>query len=135
MKKQKDKVGIIVGLGVTALVLITMLFYIQGTNGMSLEEYVMVGIVAFLVLSATYIVAERAKNMKKGFPTEDEFSKKVNYKASSNGFIAAIWTAVFAGFFENIITKPTHVTALVVLVSGTVFILSYIYMIKRGSVE
>jgi len=132
----KDKKGILIGVGIVAAVLVTLSFYFLNAGNLELNEISLTGIVLILVAFALYILWDRIKNVKKGLPAQDERLKLTNYKAGYYGFIAAIWSAVFAPLAIDILFEyelPGHlVTAVVVLVSGFVFAASYLYMYWKG---
>ena len=132
----KDKKGILIGIGIAAVVLVTLSFYVLNAGNLELTEISLIGIVLILVAFALYILWDRIKNVKKGLPAQDERLKLTNYKAGYYGFIAAIWSAVFAPLAIEILfdyeLPGSRVTALVVLVSGFVFVASYLYMYWRG---
>ena len=134
--KMKDKLGISVGIGIAALVIVTMYFYISNAGNIELEEIFPIGIVFILVASTIYILWDRIKNIKKGLPAQDERLKINNYKACYYGFIASIWSAVGSPLISGIIFDyelPGHyVTAAVVLCGGVSFMLSYIYLTWKG---
>ncbi len=132
----KDKIGIAVSIGITAMVLATLSLYVISAGNIELNEISLIGIVLILVAFAVYILWDRIKNVKKGLPAQDERLKLTNYKAGYYGFIGAIWSAVFAPLAIDILFDyelPGHlVTAVVVLVSGFVFAASYLYMYWKG---
>jgi hypothetical protein len=85
------------------------------------------------------MIWDRIKNMRAGLPQEDERSKRISYKAGYYGFIAAIWSAVGSNLLTEIIydeeLRGGLVTASVVLVSGLVFVIAYLYLMMKGDVE
>jgi len=118
-------------------VLLTLFFYLWGTGEIKVNEIIMVGIVLVLVGLAMYIIWDRIKNVQKGLPAKDERSTNIAYKAGYYAFIAAIWSAVFTPIFFDISSgyelTGGDVTAIVVLVSGFVFVLSYLYLYRKGN--
>ena len=132
----KDKIGIVVGIGVAAMVLVTLSLYVLNAGNFELIEILLIGIVLIIVVLAIYVLWDRIKNIKKGFPAKDERLILTNYKAGHYGFIAAILSATFAPLAIDILFDyelPGHlVTAVVVLVSGFVFGASYLYMYWKG---
>jgi len=118
----KDKIGIVVGIGIAAMVLVTLSLYVIFAGNIELNEITSIGIVLILVASAMYILWDRIKNVKKGLPAKDERLILTNYKAGYYAFIAAIWSAVFGPLFFEILfdyeLPGSRVTAVVVLVSG-----------------
>ena len=132
----KDKIGILIGIGIAVAVLVTLSFFVLNAGNLELNEISLIGIVLILVGFAIYILWDRIKNVKKGLPAQDERLKLTNYKAGYYGFIAAIWSAVFAPLTIEILfdyeLPGSRVTAVVVLVSGFVFAASYLYMYWKG---
>ena len=133
----KDKIGIIVGIGIAAAVLVTLYFFIQNAGNLELDEIFPIGIVLIIVISTIYILWDRIKNIKKGLPAQDERLKLTNYKACYYGFIASIWSAVFAPLISGIIfdceLPGNYVTAVVVLCGGLAFMISYFYLAWKGN--
>jgi len=132
----KDKKGIVLSILVAAGVLLTLFFYLRGAGEIELNEIVLVGIVLILVVLAMYIVWDRIKNVQKGLPAKDERVLSISYKAGYYGFIAAIWGAVFAPLFFDVSSgyelDAGDISAIVVLVSGFVFVVSYLYLYRKG---
>ena len=132
----KDKIGIVVGIGIAGMVLVTLSLYAISAGNIDLSEIISIGIVLILVASAAYILWDRIKNIKKGLPAQDERLKLTNYKACSYGFIAAIWSAVGAPLISGILfdyeLQGNHVTAVVVLCGGLTFMISYLFLAWKG---
>ncbi len=132
----KDKIGIVLGIGIAAMALVTLTLYIISAGNFELNEIIPIGIVLIVVALAIYVLWDRIKNVKKGLPAQDERLKLTNYKAGFYAFIATIWSAVFGPLVIEILFDyelPGHlVTAVVVLVSGFVFVASYLYMYWKG---
>jgi len=135
----KDKIGIVLGIGIAAAVIVTLSFFVLNTGNLELNEIFPIGIVLILVALAIYVLWDRIKNVKKGLPAKDERLILTNYKAGYYGFIAAIWSAVFGPLVIEILFDyelPGHlVTAVVVLVSGFVFVASYLYLARKGDAK
>ena len=132
----KNKIGIILGLIVTSLVLITLAVYILNAGAIEITNLTSLVIVIILVLAATYVIWDRAKNVKKGLPTKDERLINISYRAGYYAFIAAMWSAVFAPLLYDVFFKRTleghYITAIVVMVSGLVFVFTYLYLAHKG---
>jgi hypothetical protein len=133
----KEKTTIVVGIGIAVLVIFTFVFYYIAKDTIELFEIVPGLIVIILVTTSLYIIWDRAKNLKKGLPAQDERLKLAGYKAGYYGFIAAIWSAIGSNlgyimlFDEEL--RGGLVVAAVVLVSGIVFMISYIYFSRKGT--
>jgi len=132
----KGKKEIIVATVVVAGVLLTLFFYLMGTGEIELNQIVLVGIALILVGLAMYIIWDKIRNVQKGLPGKDERTISMSHKAGYYGFIAAIWSAVFTPLFFDVSSgyEPDggDVSAIVVLVSAFVFIVSYLYFYWKG---
>jgi hypothetical protein len=132
----KNKIGLGIGIIVIALVCITLAFYLANITTFELVDIVLPIITLLILISAVYILWDKAKNIRKGLPAKDERLINNNYKAGYYGFIAAIWSAVLAPALSDIILKYEleghHITAIVVLTAGIVFIISYLYFAWKG---
>jgi len=132
----KDKLGIVLGIGIAAAVIVTLAFFILNAGHLELNEILPIVIVVILVVSTFYILWDRIKNIKKGLPAQDERLKITNYKACYYGFIASIWSAVGAPLLSGILfdheLQGSHVTAVVVLCGGLAFMISYLYLAHKG---
>ena len=135
----KDKMGIIIGLGVTGLVIFTLYLYLVAKDTIEIFDIITIPIVLILIIAASYIIIDRVKNVQKGLPVADERMKIVGYKAGYYGFIAAIWSAVGSNmasiFLYDEELRGGLVVAAVVLVSGITFMVSYLYLNFKGKVE
>ena len=133
----RDKIGIFVGIGIAAMVIVTLFFYVFNAGDLDLNEILPIVIAFILVISTGYILWDRIKNIKRGLPAQDERLKITNYKACYYGFIASIWSAVGApllsGIFFDHELSGHHVTAVVVLFGGLAFMISYIYLAWKGN--
>ena len=132
----KDKITVITGAGIAVLVIFTLFFYLTGKSSIELFDIVTILIVLILVTTSIYLIWDRVKSLKAGLPAQDERLKLAGYRAGYYGFIAAIWSAVGSNLGFNIIfdaeLRGGLVTAAVVLVSGIVFMISYIYFSRKG---
>ncbi len=132
----KGKKEIIVATVVVAMVLLTLFFYLMGTDEINFNQIVLVGIALALVALAMYIIWDKIRNLQRGLPGKDERTTSLSYKAGYYGFIAAIWSAVISPVIIDIIfgyeLDGGDVAAIVVLVSAFVFVLSYLYLYWKG---
>jgi len=132
----KGKKEIIVATVVVAGVLLTLFFYLMGTGEIELNQIGLVGIAIVLVGLAMYIIWDKIRNVQKGLPGKDERTISMSHKAGYYGFIAAIWSAVFTPLFFDVSSgyelDGGDVSAIVVLVSAFVFIVSYLYFYWKG---
>jgi hypothetical protein len=88
------------------------------------------------------MLKHRIGSLKKGLPAEDERSKLVNYKAGYYAFIAAIWASLGVSWANEIAVEdfgmagllPRHVGFAILLITGLVFVASYLYLNRKGNV-
>jgi hypothetical protein len=132
----KEKMTIVLGIGVTTLVIFTFAFYILANPGIDLFDMITIPIILIIVLTSTYLIYDKWKNIKAGLPTKDERLKNAAHKAGYYGFIAAIWSAVGSNMGSIILfdqeLRGGLVVAAVVLISGIVFMISYFYFSRKG---
>jgi len=132
----KGKKEIIVSTVVVVGVLVTLFFYLTGTGEIEFNQIILVGIALILVGLAMYVIWDKIRNVQKGLPGKDERTISMSHKAGYYGFIAAIWSAVFAPLFFDVSSRYEldggDVSAIVVLVSAFVFIVSYLYLYWKG---
>jgi hypothetical protein len=127
-----------IGMGflLVALVLVSLVAYIVFAGAPAYGEVVIVAVVVVLVAFAGYIIWDRARSVSKGLPAADERLKNVNYRAGYYGFIAAIWSAVFAPVLADMLfgheLEGDLATAVVVIVAGFTFAVSYLYLARKG---
>ena len=132
----KGKKEIIVATILVAMVLVTLFLYLIGTREIEYNQIVSIGIVLVLVGLAMYIIWDKIRNIQKGLPGKDERVISISHKAGYYGFIAAIWSAVLIPTMIDIIfgyeLDAGDISAIVVLVSGFVFVASYLYLYQKG---
>ena len=132
----KEKLTIVLGIGIAALVVFTLAFYAFAKDSIELFDIISIPIILIIVLSTSYLIYDKWKNIKAGLPSKDERLKLAAYKAGYYGFISAIWSAVGSNWISIILfdqdLRGGLVTAAVVLVSGVVFMLSYFYFSRKG---
>ena len=118
-------------------VLISLIVYFVSPSIIGNGEIITIIMILTIIVFAIYVIWDRAKNVSKGLPAKDERLVNINYKAGYYGFIAAIWTAVGAPTLMDIIfgyeLEGHSITATVVIVSGLVFAISYLYLLRKGN--
>jgi hypothetical protein len=133
----KEKMTMLVGLGIAILLIFTFAFYLTAKDTIELFDILTILIIMILVISSIYLIWGRLKNIRTGLPAQDERLKLAGYKAGYYGFIAAIWSAIGSNLRYNILfyqeLRGGLVVAAVVLVSGVVFMTSYIYLSRKGN--
>ncbi len=133
----KEKMTIALGIVITTLVVFTFAYYILTDPSIELFDLISIPVILIIILTSSYIIYDKIKNIKAGLPTKDERLKQAAYKAGYYGFIAAIWGALLTNFGYNILydedLRGGLVVAAVVLISGIVFIVSYLYFSRKGN--
>jgi hypothetical protein len=133
----REKIMAALGTSLVIAVIITLIIYLASPSIIGYGEIITIVIATTIIVFAIYIIWDHARNMSKGLPVKDERLENINYKAGYYGFIAAIWTAVGAPAFSDILfdheLEGHIITALVVIISGVVFVASYLYLMRKGS--
>jgi hypothetical protein len=136
-KEPNQKLVIIMGIGITALVVFTFAYYILGDTSIELFDLISIPILLIIIITSSYLIYDKYKNIKAGLPSQDERLKLASYKAGYYGFITAIWSAVGSNMGSIILfdqeLRGGLVTAAVVLLSGIVFMGSYFYFSRKGN--
>jgi hypothetical protein len=134
--KTGQKIVIMLGIGITTLVVLTFAYYILADPSIDLFDIISIPIILIIILTSSYVIYDRAKNIKKGLPAQDERLKLAAYKAGYYGFVAAIWSAIGSNMLSIFLfdqdLRGGLVVAAVVLVSGGAFMLSYFYFSRKG---
>ena len=132
----KEKTTALVGIGIVILVIFTFIFYLIGKENIEMFDILSILIVGIIVITSSYLILDRVKSLKAGLPAQDERLKMAGFRAGYYGFIAAIWSAVGSNMGSIILfdqeLRGGLVVAAVVLVSGIVFMISYIYFSRKG---
>lgn len=133
----KEKMTVLLGIGISVCILFTLGFYLLAKESIEIFDVLSLIIIGILIITSTYIIWDRYKNLKAGLPAQDERLKLAGYKAGYYGFIAAIWSAIGSNLGYNILfdqeLRGGLVVASVVLVSGIVFMVSYLYFSWKGN--
>lgn len=132
----KEKNTIILGIGVVGLVISTFIFYVLKNEGIDLFDVLAIPILIVIIVFSIYVMHDKIKNLKAGLPSKDERLLNSSYKAGYYGFISAIWSAVGSNMLSIMLfdkeLRGGLVVASVVLISGFVFITSYLYFSRKG---
>jgi uncharacterized membrane protein YidH (DUF202 family) len=127
-----DKMRITIGLLVVGSVIATLSLYMATDKSIDLMELACIIIVPLmLVFGAFYMFWRKAKSMRSGLPMEDEFSKKVNYRAGYYAYMVSIYVALAVMYLELPVNQAG---AIVILVPAVVFMSSHIYLERKGEV-
>ena len=137
MNTLNGKKGILIGLIIAGIVILTLVFYLLNIRTIEIGDIVGIGIIFMLVAFAIYTLWDKLRNIQKGLPTKDERVSIISYKAGYYGFIAAIWTVVFSNVVVDILFSReltvSELTGVTVIVSALVFAISYAYLYRKGT--
>jgi hypothetical protein len=146
MKSRKmEKTTMMLGFGITALVVGTLVFYGLGSlsGGFEFPEILMILMVFVLVVLATYTMIERMRSYRAGLPIKDEREKKIWYKAGYYSYLVTIYLALGLSWFSDYLIEDLGMSGfdigvfvgIIILVSGSVFIGLYFYFRQTGKTE
>ncbi len=140
-----EKTSMILGFGITALVVGTIVFYGLGaaSGGLEFPEVLMILTVIVLVVLATYIVIERFRAYKAGLPLKDEREKRIWHKAGYYTYLVTIYLVLGLSWFSDYLIEDLGMSGfdigvfagLIILVTGSVFISLYFYFRQTGKTE
>ncbi len=144
-RKKMEKTTMMLGFGIIALVIGTMVFYGLGaaSGGLEFPEAFMILTVIILVVLATYTVIERFRAYKTGLPLKDEREKKIWYKAGYYSYLVTIYLALGLSWFSDYLIEDLGMTGfdigvvvgIIILVSGSVLFGLYFYFRQTGKTE
>jgi len=142
--KSKDRIGIVAGLIVTALVLATLVLWVTNMGSINLLESIMSIpiILLLLVIIATWVLVDRIRNMRAGLPAKDEMTVKLAHKAGYYAYLASIYIALAFMWYSNSLEESGgvgldagQVGGGIVVLSTIVFMGSYFYLSHKGAAE
>ena len=138
----KEKRTVLVGIGIIMAVIFTMAFYALGASrgGLDFPEYIIMISVIAIALAATWVVADRWKNIKKGLPVKDEMENRISHRAGYYAWLATIWITLGVSFANSVMTEDLGLTGLssgqmagaIILLSAMVFFSLYFWFRKKG---
>ena len=132
----KDKIGILLGFLVINLVILTLAVYTINIGSIEFAQLGSFAIVIILILIALYVIWDRAKNIRRGLPAKDERLINISHKAGYYGFITAMFSPFYSVIFDMLFGREPEgheVVAIIVIVSGFVFMVSYLYLVRKGN--
>jgi hypothetical protein len=139
----KEKLSIILGAGITILVLFILGIYILGAQTIEFSDALMILIPIVLVIGTIILLKDRITNVRAGLPSADERSKKLHWKAGAYTYYATIWIAVGTLWYNIIFADNLgfpaldagYVVAIIVLASAAVWFLFQFYFLRKGDIE
>lgn len=136
-----SKTKIMFGLATSGLVFLGAALFLLGSKG-DFKPVMMaqVGGAVLLGLAAAYIMVERARDDRRGFPVEDEYTKRLSHKVGAYAYYATIWLAVGLIWYNGLISDKLGSKALeageslgaLVILSGIAYFITYFVLKGRG---
>jgi len=139
----KDKLSVIVGAGIAALIIILVALYLFGSGNFDLSDILMIIIPIMLVVGAITLLWDRMKNIRAGLPSADERAKKLHWKAGAYAYYATIWIAIGTLWYNIIFADNLgfpaldagQVVATIILLSAICWFAFQFYFIRQGDTE
>jgi hypothetical protein len=136
----KDKIGVVVGIGVAALAIVGVFFYLLRANSLELSDILMIIIPIILAIGAIVLLWDKIKSIRAGLPSADERAKKLHWKAGAYTYYATIWIAVGTMWYNIIFADNLgfpeltagQVVAVIVLLSAVLWFVFQFYFMKKG---
>ncbi len=140
----KNRNKILLAGAITVLVVASLLLFASTllAKGKIQEIILPGGILLIVVMFMIPFIKRRILDVKKGYPYEDERSKKIITLASARAFTLSIWWLLALMWYADFAQEsswpeliPRHVAAAGIVGMAALFALSYLYTSWRGEVE
>ncbi|MCK5031347.1 MAG: hypothetical protein KAR64_07770 [Thermoplasmatales archaeon] len=136
----KDKIGVVVGAGIAALVIVGVFFYLLRADSLEFSNILMVIIPIILAIGAIVLLWDKIKSNRAGLPSADERAKKLHWKAGAYTYYATIWIAVGTMWYNIIFADNLgfpeltagQVVAVIVLLSAVLWFVFQFYFMRKG---
>ena len=133
---EKQRMWIMVGIAVTVLVAAGLaLLILEGVNAWTLTSFAVLAIIAGLAL---VLVARTAKELRSGYPLQDERSRYMNMRAGYYAFYVSMYSVLALAFAmtlledEGVSLPNGELLFLVIVLMGSVHIALSLYFKLRG---
>ncbi len=137
----KDKTRVVLAGIITAIVILSSLLFAgtQIAKGETIDIILPIGIIAIIGLFMIPFAKRRYFDVKKGFPFEDERSKKTMNRAAACAYYLSLYWLLAIGFassnewiqFEDV----SQATGTGIIGMAIIFGICYLWVNKRGDVE
>ena len=136
----KDKIGVVIGAGVAALVIVGVFFYLLRADSLEFSNILIVIIPIILAIGAIVLLWDKIKSVRAGLPSADERAKKLHWKAGAYTYYATIWIAVGTMWYNIIFADNLgfpeltagQVVAVIVLLSAVLWFVFQFYFMRKG---
>lgn len=108
-------------------------FLVRGSNvlqGLDLLVFILIVVLGAIALINAY---RKDKEIKAGFPEDDELSLIIKYKAGYNAFLASMYMWLFIFIFQRYFPNTESMLGSGVLLSGLIFYISKLLVKKEYS--
>jgi hypothetical protein len=144
-KRKVERTTVMLGFGISALVIGTLVFYGLGalSGGLEFPEVLLILTVIALVVLATYMGIERMRTFKAGLPLKDEREKRIWYKAGYYSYLVTIYLVLGLSWFSDYLIENLGASSfdigvfsgIIILVSASIFVGLYFYFRQTGKTE
>lgn len=109
------------------------LWFYNTKTSLDISEYIIAAFVLIVVIFSLVVGVKKLKDMKKGYPSDDELSVRIKQKAAANSFLYSfyLWLGIML-FFNDEALRSSIPVGLGILGMGTLFIGFWIYYSKNG---
>jgi hypothetical protein len=139
----QEKMKIALTLVMSVSVVLGLVAYLYAAQPINYGELAVMGTVLVIVAFAVIIVLRKFRSMRAGLPSEDEMSRRITHKSGYYAFIASIWTTLGLSWADILWREDfggagfgvSELAAGVILITGLVFVLSFLYLSRSGNVD
>jgi len=109
------------------------LWFYNTKTSLDISEYIIAAFVLIVVIFSLVVGVKKLKDMKKGYPSDDELSVRIKQKAAANSFLYSfyLWLGIML-FFNDEVLRSSIPVGLGILGMGILFIGFWIYYSKNG---
>jgi uncharacterized membrane protein YiaA len=109
------------------------LWFYNTKTSLDTSEYIIAAFVLIVVIFSLVVGVKKLKDMKKGYPSDDELSVRIKQKAAANSFLYSfyLWLGIML-FFNDEALRSSIPVGLGILGMGILFIGFWIYYSKNG---
>lgn len=109
------------------------LWFYNTKTSLDTSEYIIAAFVLIVVIFSLVVGVKKLKDMKKGYPSDDELSVRIKQKAAANSFLYSfyLWLGIML-FFNDEVLRSSIPVGLGILGMGILFIGFWIYYSKNG---
>jgi uncharacterized membrane protein YiaA len=109
------------------------LWFYNTKTSLDTSEYIIAAFVLIVVIFSLVVGVKKLKDMKKGYPSDDELSVRIKQKAAAKSFLYSfyLWLGIML-FFNDEALRSSIPVGLGILGMGILFIGFWIYYSKNG---